>query len=230
MMKAALSRDAVAAWKRAVLLDSPSVALPMQETSGTTLFDISGNGRNATLTGTYTLASAGPLGTRAVAFGGGSASIAYASWMNASAITVEMFFTTADLAADRPLASRDGGGSNRPWEIDMSANGRINAYGNNTTGPVKSTTGLGFDNGAWHYFAWGVDSGGAGFHIVDGAVDNTYTGGGAMAQPGSVAINIANNAVGGIGTWPGSIAFFCVFVGAKLATARCLAHRATLIG
>lgn len=216
-------------WTDLVTASGALVALPMQELSGSTLVDASGNGRDFTLSGIYTVGAAGPGAGVAVAFGGGYASRAYGSWMNVSAITIELMFKTADLVTPSELASRDGGGSNRPWVIEMLSSGQVNAFANNQFGPVKSTTATGLDNGAWHYFAWAVDSSGNGTHIVDGAVDNNYTGGGTLVTPASVDMYLARNNVSGAANWPGSIAYFAMF-GSKLSTATLLDHRSAILG
>lgn len=216
-------------WTDLVVEAGALVALPMQETSGTTLADVSGNGRDFSLTGTHTVGSSGPGVTKAVAFGGGYAAKSYASWMNVSAITIEMAFKTSNLAASATLAARDGGSSNRPWTVQMLSTGKIQAFGNNQTGPVKSTTATGLDDGNWHFFAWAVDSSGGGHHVVDSAVDNTYTGGGTLVTPTSVDMFVARNSVSGIANWSGSIAWFAMF-GSKLSVATLLEHRATISG
>ena len=107
--------------------------------------------------------------------------------------------------------------------------GKIEAFGNNQTGPVKSTTATGLDDGNWHFFAWAVDSSGGGHHVVDSAVDNTYTGGGTLVTPTSVDMFVARNSVSGIANWSGSIAWFAMF-GSKLSVATLLEHRATISG
>jgi len=220
-----------ASWAERVKADGALVAWPMQETSGTTLHDVSGNGRDATLGGTVTVGASGPTGaTKAVAFGGGYGSIAYASWMNTPSLTVEVMFKTAGIAAQKWLVVRDGaGGSNRPFVTSVASAGNCYGYGNNQTGPAKTTTATGLDDGNWHFFGWGVDSGGSGYHVVDGAVDNTYTGGGTITQPSAININIGRNDLDGSNNWPGSLAFIAIFP-TKLTTAQVLAHRLAIIG
>lgn len=215
-------------WTNEVNADSPLLAWTLQEASGSTLADVSGNGRNGTLSGSYSRASSGPNGLASVAFTGGYGSIAYASWMNSASFTVEMFFMTSDLSAVAGLAARDGGGSNRPWTVQMKVNGAIDAFGNNQTGPVKTTIATGLDDGNWHYFAWGCDSGGGGFHIVDGSVDNTYSGGGTIVQPASIGIFLGRNDVAGLSNWSGSLAFFACY-NTKISTSRLLAHRSAVL-
>lgn len=53
---------------QAILRDSPYVYLPLDDTSGTTATDVSGNARNGTYNNTPTLDVAGPHGLRGVGF------------------------------------------------------------------------------------------------------------------------------------------------------------------
>ena len=53
-----------------IMQDAPSGYWPMDETSGSTVYDRAGNGRNGTITGGVTPSVGGPSGLRALAFDG----------------------------------------------------------------------------------------------------------------------------------------------------------------
>lgn len=73
---------------RQIMLDAPSAYWPMDEASGTTAFDRSGNGLNGTISGGVTLGVAGPAGMKAMDFNGTSGQVA---------IGDNNLFTTNDL-------------------------------------------------------------------------------------------------------------------------------------
>lgn len=214
-------------WVPEVVSDGALVALPMQEFGGATLYDHSGNGRNATLSTSYTLGASGPNGNLSVLFTGGYASIPYASWMNTAAITVEFWFKIPNIGTSNNLINRDLGGSLRPFAQSMNANGSINAYGNNQLGPVRTTVTTGLDDDSWHFFGWAVDSSGVGLYVVDNSVDSTYTGGGTITQPAGGDLLIGRNGFGGV-NWGGSLAYVAIFP-SKLTSTRLLAHKATIL-
>lgn len=87
-----------------VLADSPLVYYRLGEASGSTLVDSSGNGRNGTYNGDYTLGQPGlTLDTdTAAAFAGGATAwttTTYGAWMNSlTTFTVEVWFRLSDIA------------------------------------------------------------------------------------------------------------------------------------
>lgn len=111
--------------------------------------------------------------------------VAHGSWMDVQQLTVEMWFRSdGDQAVTRGLMGRDPGSGNpdRPWVVQLTSTGAVEAYSDNALGPVQGTTRTGLDDSRWHYFAWAYDaSTGNGSHYLDGALDNSYSGGGALA-------------------------------------------------
>ncbi|MFZ1459082.1 MAG: LamG domain-containing protein [Candidatus Saccharimonadales bacterium] len=81
-----------------VLADSPLAYWRLGESSGSTIVDSSGNSRDGTYAGSYTLGASGLLGgdsDTAVSTTAGIGSIAAASWMNVgSALSIECWFST----------------------------------------------------------------------------------------------------------------------------------------
>lgn len=104
------------------LVDGPLAAWPMQETSGATMLDASGNGRHGSYNN-VTLAQA-PLihgSGYSAAFSGSWARVADAAWMDASAWSVEVVASSTDLAGARRYLERDAT-LNRAWRL-MTTNG-----------------------------------------------------------------------------------------------------------
>ena len=86
------------AYSDEVLADSPLAYWRLGESSGTTIGDSSGNTRDGTYAGTYTLGATGLLGgdsDTAVSATSGVGSVTAASWMNVSgAVSLECWFKT----------------------------------------------------------------------------------------------------------------------------------------
>lgn len=122
------------------LADGPLAAWPMQETSGTTMLDASGNGRHGTYNN-VTLAQA-PLihgSGYSAAFSGSSARVADAAWMDASAWSVEVVASSTDLAGARRYLERDVSG-NRAWRL-MTTGGVASGSGWNSLGTGYTLSG-----------------------------------------------------------------------------------------
>jgi hypothetical protein len=101
-----------------VLLDSPVGYWPLDETSGTTAIDISGNGRNGTYSGSYTLNGVlGPL--RGVDLTGGHVEIAdHAAWSadTTGFLSVEAWIKL-DTTANAMMFVTKGASSNYEWDL-----------------------------------------------------------------------------------------------------------------
>jgi hypothetical protein len=96
----------------ALMARNPDALYGLGEASGTTMFDISGNGRNGVYSGTYTLGVAGLVDgdpATCVDFIGGRGTVTSPSaWLNASAlITVVARITTDSLTSTRTIARHD---------------------------------------------------------------------------------------------------------------------------
>lgn len=225
----------VSAWRNACMIDNPLVLLPLQDgigTAGAVIYDASGRGRHGAVTPSGDLVAnyPGPRGgTKAMLSDGVTTQrtlrIPYdAAWIEPQALTVEFWFrTSTDLGGSVGMVGRDTVGANRPWVVVMLATGGINAYSNNNTGPVKTTTRTGLDDQRWHHFAWGYEAaGGTGYHMVDGAIDNTYTGGGTLPSQAD-PLHVFFTGAAALAAFPGALAFLA-FYGTKLTPSQVRSH------
>jgi hypothetical protein len=135
----------------AQLSDAPLALYPMDEPSGTTMNDASGNGRN----GSYTSVTLGqtPIGTgsgvaRCTQFDGSAsiATVTYGSWMNSNSFTVEVLVQYTSVTSYRGLAARDNGSTNRDWQFRTNA-GQADFVAWNDGGTLYSGAGAGTTNG-----------------------------------------------------------------------------------
>lgn len=122
-----------------VLADAPLAYYRLGETSGTTMVDSSGNGRNGTYVGTPALGSAGLLAgdaDTAVDFDGvdDHGAVADAAWMDVNAFTAEAVFRADSTTGDRAILTHtDWSASNfdnttnpgRSWHLIVQG-GQIN--------------------------------------------------------------------------------------------------------
>lgn len=128
-----------------VLADSPLAYYRLGEASGTTMVDSSGNGRNGTYTGSPlpTLGVTGLLtgdSDTAAHFAGGSGGFGettYASWMDATTLTVEAWVNPDLVTAQIGIAQRDA--SPRCWLMRLTnagVDGRVDFVVWNSTGTL----------------------------------------------------------------------------------------------
>lgn len=107
-------------YANAVLADSPLLYLRMNESSGTTAFDSSGNGRDATHT-SVGLSATGLLvadSDKAASYNGSSShtDITGAAWMQVPNFTVECMVATSVATGSQMLIERDGSNSQRHFQ------------------------------------------------------------------------------------------------------------------
>jgi hypothetical protein len=128
------------AYAAAVLADSPSGYWRLEETTGTNLADASGNGRDATATGTFTLNQTGATATtqKATRFNTGSGQIADATWhrMNVS-FTLECWvkIATDPAASTFPgLFNRGNSGSVGGWAAFYNSSRQLQYKRDNVSG------------------------------------------------------------------------------------------------
>lgn len=124
-----------------VLADSPLVYWRFGDASGTVAADSSGNSRDGAYGNGPTLGAAGLLtgdSDTAVTFNGSNqfANIAGASWMNTADYSIECWFKTGALAAQRVLVSRDDGAT-KIWDVLLSTSGNVQM--NIFNGPTAQT-------------------------------------------------------------------------------------------
>ncbi len=206
--------------------DSPLVQLLLDEASGTTAADSSGNGRNGTYSGAYTLGSApiGSNGTASTAFAGGRVTVADAAWMDTDSWTVEALIYSTTANYYRNWAARDNGGAERLW-MGLLEGGKPGDLACNTSNTIyynAATAGSAFSlNTAYHVtIRW--DSATHKFEaFTNGTLQFAATTTG-TAKTGAQPITLATNAVGD-SPFAGRISHFA-FYGAALSNARILAH------
>lgn len=122
------------------LADGPLAAWPMQETSGTTMLDASGNGRHGTYNGGVTLAQS-PLihgAGYSASFNGttGRGVVADAAWMDVDDWTVEIVAYANSLTSLKSPIARDAeAGSDRAWLMRFNS-GDCNSLAWNNSGKL----------------------------------------------------------------------------------------------
>lgn len=150
-------------YTRAVLADSPLGYYHLGETSGTTMADSSGNARDGTYTGTYTLGQTGLVGAmgtdKSVRFNQGPGSVADATWHRLNTdFTIEFWFkmNTDPAASTFPGIIRRGSGSLGGWAVFYNSSRQLNFRRDTGAGRSSDSTGLLLPttaSGATAYFA-----------------------------------------------------------------------------
>jgi hypothetical protein len=141
-----------------VLADSPAWYLKTDETSGTTLADSSGNGRDMTIAGTPTLGATGPSGA-ADAVDWPASTVTYANvagWQwesGTNGFTIEAWvYLTANPAAVAAIVGEGNfatGTSNTEYGLSIDTTGHPVLYMFNTG--VRLLTGSALSLNAWHH-------------------------------------------------------------------------------
>lgn len=129
-----------------IAADSPIAHWRLDETSGTTAADSSGNGRNGTYTnsptvGAASLLSDGSGAAMGVAINSGQcATIASAAWMNVSTITVEALIKYAAATTEDGIVSR-WTAAGLDWTLWRDSAGKISAKLSIASGATITLTG-----------------------------------------------------------------------------------------
>jgi hypothetical protein len=172
-------------YNTAVLADSPVAFWRLNESSGTTAADSSGNGRNGTYTGSYTQGQASLVGNgdSSTSFGG-----AAGDYVNVTGNAAFNINTTNKLAVEFWYAGTDtgtGGGqpsglvtanvnaSTKQWAIGLEANGHINAQNIRVLGVYDDNIGnVAINDGNPHHVVVNYDVAALTVDIyVDGVLD-----------------------------------------------------------
>jgi Concanavalin A-like lectin/glucanases superfamily len=115
-------------YSSAVLADSPAGYWPLNESSGTTAFDLSGNGNNGTYSGSFTVGNAGLLlGTADTCanFTGGKMVVPDVAPLRLGAgnISIECWINVSSLAAYASLFDAGSSATNRFYSCFLNASG-----------------------------------------------------------------------------------------------------------
>jgi hypothetical protein len=171
----------------------------MDETSGTTMADSSGNGNNGTLHN-VTLGAAGKYG-KSYTFGGSKAK-SYVEVPNAASlnpgsanITISFWLRTFSLptSGDFDLV-RKGVFTAPEYKVELLQSGQIQCTFRGTTSNHNATGGSGLNNGAWHHVQC-VKTGTQIETVIDGTV---------VATTNATVGSISNTSAVEIGAYPGS--------------------------
>lgn len=220
------------AYADAVLADSPLGYWKLDEASGTTCTDSSGNGRNLTYGGTPSFRNSGPpiVGGTSYAVGldgvnGEGAAASYASWMLPTSFSLECWVRSTASAGYPAIFGVANGRADSGQFVLYIRSGTIKATFTNTfAASSEVTTGSGMTDGNWRHVVVTHDSvsGDLILYINGSSVaSNSRTG-----TPQSVSQPII---IGGCGStvdsnwFSGDIAH-CAYYGAALSAARVLAH------
>ncbi|HQX82979.1 MAG TPA: hypothetical protein PKW63_14535 [Vicinamibacterales bacterium] len=206
------------------LADAPLVQLLLDEATGTTATDSSGNGRDGTYSGTYTLQAAaiGSNGAASTAFAGGIVTVPDAAWMDVDSWTIEALIYSTSTVYYRAWAMRDNG-TERLW-IGMIEGGKPGDLGWNNSGGIfynAAHAGSAFSLNTAYHVTTRWDSASHKFEAFTNGVLQfaaTTTG---TAQTGARPLTVAGGSTGL--AFAGRISHVAYY-GVALSNARILAH------
>ena len=171
----------------AVVSNTPYAYWHLNETSGTTAADSSGNGRN----GTYAHAILGQAGPQppsfpgfwatnlAAGFNGTNSGVSCgtaASLSGATDFSVTAWIKTTATSNGVVIQQRDGSGNGYNGEYGLSVNGTVNFYvSSNAISQFSITPAQAVNDGQWHHLA-AVRSGTIGYVYIDGALAGSGAG------------------------------------------------------
>lgn len=212
-----------------VLRDGPVGYWPLDETSGTTAFDRSGNGRNGTYTGTITPGARSSALGRAPDFGGGYIDIADNSAFSPQAganglLTIEAWAQIDVLGTLRYIFTK-GNGAGYEWATQANVGNFYtgivwNTGGGNAIGPVDG----GVVNTSMHHIAWVASKAAPlGALYLDGVLVASTVTSPDTSSDGPSPVQIGRRGDGYANTWDGLIQHVAIFPTA-LSAARIKAH------
>jgi hypothetical protein len=210
------------------LADSPIVYWKLEEASGTTAADSSGNGRNGTYSGSPSLgATAGPVpGGTAMTLDGVNdcVTIPYAAWVESASFSVEVWFKTTT-GGSKVLVSRDNTNGD-PWMLAF-----IGTSGSQPYFPVRTSADTRFPplsdspalNGSWHHMVATFDGVTKAQKVyLDGALYASTTAGAAVLT-GAEGLSVGRRGAGSPVWYTGSLSQVA-FYGTALSATRVAAH------
>lgn len=167
----------------------------MNETSGTTMVDSSGNGNNGTLH-SVTLGAVGCSGT-AYTFNRSYAEVPDAPSLNPGSANIDISFclatTSLPTSGDYDLV-RKGTASTQEYKIELLQSGQISCVFRGSTNHFNATGGSGLTDGAWHHIDC-IKTSTQVQLVIDGSAVKTTTG---------AVGSISNTTAVEIGAYPGS--------------------------
>jgi hypothetical protein len=160
----------MSAWTTAAAALSPTLWWRLGDTSGTACADASGNSHAGTRSGsTITTGVTGPLvgdSDTAMDFAGTNpvAQVAYGSWAEPTTSPVKFtvscwFKITGTLASGNVLVARDSQSGGRRWQLGLTSTGQVVATVIDSLNSALSvTTTATYNDGAWHFVTFAVDT------------------------------------------------------------------------
>lgn len=205
----------------AQLADSPLGAWQMQDTSGTTAVDSSGNGRDGTYSGATLAQSAiGTNGAYSVSMG--SIAIADAAWLDVNSWTFEALVYATSWSSYRGIATRDDEGSDRAWAFRVNA-GQSNLLAWSTVSLYQANGGTTLSTSTAYLLAARFDStANTATTWVNGTLWATVASSG-TAKAGANGMKIGVGSLGGSYAFSGKMSH-AAYYGTALSDARLLAH------
>lgn len=221
------------AYRDQVLADLPLAHYRLGETTGTTMVDSSGNGRN----GTY-VAAAVTLGAGGLLTGdsdkaldckgtGNPATVAAAAWQNPASLTLEALIQADTLAAGSAysILDRDNGGASRVFQFRISAQ-KLELLAWNAGGTLYGIAGSSVLSPGTRYHVAATYDGAVGQVYVNGVLDGSGAVSGALANK-TLALALGYNGPGTVGfqRFDGRIDEAAIY-GSALSAGRIAAHYA----
>lgn len=214
----------------AVLADSPQAYYRMDESSGTTLHDSSGNSQNGTLNATFTLGQTGALANdvdTAILFNGSTGYAALPAGVTQGAnVTLECWFKLSNTTFGtfpRVIADDNAGSTHHGIEfcIESGGGGFFANLGFNTSSNTVAYTGTSFTAGIWYHIAVTYDGTTCilylnGVNVASSTISKTLVAGGFV-------YNIARNPGDSSDFFPGTVDEVSIY-NTALSGARILAH------
>lgn len=208
------------------LRDTPLVRLLLNETSGTTAYDTSGNGRDGSYIGSYTLGGSpiGGNGGGSVTFSGGAVELTYDTWMNVTEWTVEALVYPTALSGYEGIATRDNESSERCWAFRLNSGGS-NGLAWHSSGLAQANGGIPCTTSTPYLMTFVCGQSGKALTYRNGVewIDAGSVGTGTTST--SIGIRVGQGSVGGTYPWAGRLSHFA-FYGSALSVATIAAHAA----
>ncbi len=223
-------------WSSEVTADSPLAWWRQDDTSGTTMTDSSGNGRNGTWTTSPAFSQTSLIATDsnfACDYSSDNAEVADGAWMDVSTITVEAWYKPDSAAADEVLISRYAGTStNRAFFLQRRTTGVVRFAWYDTGGTQRLCDGAtALVAGTAYHIVATVDSSGVGTVYINGVQDGT------LDPAGSLTMRLTSTSAIRVGGYNGGstldtngILDEVAIYGTALSAARILAHYDAAVG